>query len=146
MLEEQNHIAILSGFLWRGHVPQPTHYHVNLFSSKMTQSSSRRQIHVFRATCQHLWKKVPCAVLACCARAHAHTRTHTVLTQGVHAVSKQQRWDLNSSLGDSLKGQAFCITGRTGASSLSVGLSKGLESELDLNSGFTHIGFMALGK
>ena len=60
-------------------------------SSKMSQSSSRRQIHVFQSYVSASLKK---GTVFCIGA--SHKRTHID-----HMANQQQKWDLNSSPGDS---------------------------------------------
>ena len=60
-------------------------------SSKMSQSSSRRQIHVFRSYVSASLKK---GTVFCIGV--SHKRTHID-----HTANQQQKWDLNSRPGDS---------------------------------------------
>ena len=122
MLEE-NHIAILC-FSTEGSCASAHTLTCELVVPvKWVRAPQEGRFMYFRTMCQHLWKKVQCTVLVCLT--HAHT---LILTQGDGTTNKQQKCDLNASPGNASI-RLFCIEERTGMLGLSVGLSKGLESE-----------------
>lgn len=81
-----------------------------------------------RAVCQHLWKRYNVLYWRV-THSRSHTRDPT--------ANQQQKWDLNSSLGDSRMRFPHHSEVQEGPWGLYGGLSTGLQSEMGLNSACT---------
>lgn len=101
-----------------------------VFPVKWVRVPQEGRLMYFRAMCQHLWKKKYNVLYWYVSHMYTHS---LILTQEISQLISSrggiwtQAWRTHWG--------GFCIAGKTGVSGLSVGLSKGLE--LDLNSVLT---------